>query len=807
MSSHQTHSPGPAISVIVLNFNGRAHLETCLPSLEALDYPASHVELLVVDNGSTDGSAEFVRTQHPRVRVHALAKNTGFAAGNNAGAAVATGEWLVFLNNDMRVDAGFLHALSEASAAAPEVACFGAKILSWNGKTIDFADSGGHFAGYAYQIGNGDPAESPAAQIVKPLLFACGGAMMIRRNVFLETGGFDEDYFAYLEDFDLGWRLWTLGHQVMFCPQAVAFHRGHGTSGKMGAYRRDAVQARNAIYSVIKNYSDANLGKVLPAALFGAIAGVVERGRLSGKAVPADYELGAQLAPSNGPVPLDKSAFATLAGIAQAAAHLPKVFKKRAEIQQKRKRDDADILPLFKRPFAFWPAVPASRHYQLAESFGIQSLFTGTPRKIMVVASDILPLPGLPTVGSGLRAWGVGQALIGRGHEVVFSMPRAALAKQSTPVSDEVAALAWEHHTIHHIISKVQPDAIVICNWPLMHLLHRPLVRVPVILDQHGPHLLERQFQAFGDAETNRKEKLSALSMADFFTCAGDLQLAYFQDWLKDAGWSDAERAERAAAFPVSLDPQTPDRTFEPTGDPTFVYGGVFLPWQDPSLGLNTLVEAMTQRQRGKLLFFGGRHPVYPVDPGKYESILAAISNSPYVEAPGMVPHDALIERYCRANVALDLMARNAERELAFTTRTVEYLWCGLPVIYNDYAELARYIRDYDAGWTVDPTDKAALERVFAEIYEHPERVAERGRNAQRLARERLAWDVTSGQLDQFVRFPRMREHEMSLAPRMMLSTRTMRYLALEARRHLQRSGPRGLFREGKAFIQRQIRR
>ena len=117
-----------------------------------------------------------------------------------------------------------------------------------------------------------------------------------------------------------------------------------------------------------------------------------------------------------------------------------------------------------------------------------------------------------------------------------------------------------------------------------------------------------------------------------------------------------------------------------------------------------------------------------------------------------MVPHDQLLRNYAGAGAALDLMACNLERELAFTTRTVEYLWCGLPVIYNDYAELATWIREYDAGWTLDPHDEAAIRRTVSGILDQPGRLETYGRNAQRLVREQLTWNRTIEPLDAFVR-------------------------------------------------------
>src|SRR5262249_33086424 len=119
-------------------------------------------------------------------------------------------------------------------------------------------------------------------------------------------------------------------------------------------------------------------------------------------------------------------------------------------------------------------------------------------------------------------------------------------------------------------------------------------------------------------------------------------------------------------------------------------------------------------------------------------------------------PRDALIDAYRRSTVAVDLMTHNYERELAFTTRTVEYMWCGLPVIYNNYAELSPLIAEYQAGWALDPLDKAAVEQVAHEELTRPALAAERGQNAQRLVRERLTWDRAVAPLVAFLQAPRL---------------------------------------------------
>jgi hypothetical protein len=184
------------------------------------------------------------------------------------------------------------------------------------------------------------------------------------------------------------------------------------------------------------------------------------------------------------------------------------------------------------------------------------------------------------------------------------------------------------------------------------------------------------------------------------------------------------------------------------------VYGGMFLPWQDPALGLTTLVGVLDAQGAGHLDFFGAPHPMFPMDVGVLAELEDRMRRSERVTVHGLRPRDELLERYRHAHVALDLMRRNNERDLAFTTRTVEYLWCGLPVVYGDYGELAPLIRDYEAGWIVSPTDGDALAAVLRQLVGDPGEVKRRSANAQRLARERLNWERTIDPLDEFCRDP-----------------------------------------------------
>ena len=255
----------PTVSIVVLNWNGLSHLEGSLGSLEGLDYPADLLELILVDNGSSDGSVEFVERGHPRWRIVRQTSNLGFAEGNNRGAAAAGGEWIGFLNNDMRVEPGWLTALLRGLDARPGAACLASRILSWDGTAVDFVGGGVNYQGHGFQPEFGLPV--PDGDRARRLLFACGGAMLVRRSVYEDLEGFDPAFFAYFEDIDLGWRLNLLGHDVWYMPQATAYHHHHSTARKVDPHRLRVLYERNALLTIYKCLDDGNLAAALPAAL------------------------------------------------------------------------------------------------------------------------------------------------------------------------------------------------------------------------------------------------------------------------------------------------------------------------------------------------------------------------------------------------------------------------------------------------------------------------------------------------------------------------------------------------------------
>ncbi len=261
------------VSVLVLSWNGRQHLEACLPALRQQQAPGCEWETLVLDNGSTDGTVEWLRRQHPEVRLLASPVNLGFCAGNNRLVKAADGDAVVLLNNDTRPRPGWLAALVDALASAPDdVAAISGRIDDWGGEHLDFARGLMTFDGHAFQQDFGRPlaaVELPAAGA--ELLFGCGGNMIVRRDSFLAAGSFDESYFAYLEDVDLGWRLWSGGERILFAPEAAVHHRSMATSQLLGAFHRGFLYERNAFLTAYKNYQAGRWEELMPAVLLTLI--------------------------------------------------------------------------------------------------------------------------------------------------------------------------------------------------------------------------------------------------------------------------------------------------------------------------------------------------------------------------------------------------------------------------------------------------------------------------------------------------------------------------------------------------------
>lgn len=371
--------------------------------------------------------------------------------------------------------------------------------------------------------------------------------------------------------------------------------------------------------------------------------------------------------------------------------------------------------------------------------------------RVLVFATDVLPLAGLSTSGTALRTFGFVQGFRAHGHEVVVSVPKGALAGMlrnidraslDEAVRTEIAQLeefAFDFASQERLVAAVRPDMVYCGHWPAGTFPRR--LSMPVVIDLAGPHLLERHYQGTPDHAGATLAKLHALANADYFIVSGAKQRLYFMSFMLRAG---VERPEtRTLTIHMPLDPRIPDRPerSDQADYPRFVFGGIFLPWQDPGQALEQTAEVLAARGRGSLTLIGGPHPHYPIEHGVTAGVFARLKTHPRVRVLPVLPYSDFLTELATADVAVDVMRWNLERELAMTIRSTTYLWSGVPVIYNDYADLGDLIRGYDAGWTVSPASRASLETVLNEVFDSPESVARKGERGRQLAREVFAWD------------------------------------------------------------------
>ncbi len=250
-------------SIIIVNWNGEQFLEQCLTAL--MKQTVKPHEIVLLDNASTDGSIEIAQ-RFPRVRLMALDRNTGFARGNNLAieAASTDSEWIALINPDAFAEPSWLESLLAAAECNPEFDIFAGKLVNATHPTLlDGAGDAYHISGLVWRMEHGCPV-SASADNEREVFSPCAAAALYRRSALDQVGGFDEDYFCYVEDVDLGFRLRLDGYRCLYVPQAVAHHVGSGTTG--GRHSDFALYHghRNLVWTFIKDMPGILFWLLLP---------------------------------------------------------------------------------------------------------------------------------------------------------------------------------------------------------------------------------------------------------------------------------------------------------------------------------------------------------------------------------------------------------------------------------------------------------------------------------------------------------------------------------------------------------------
>lgn len=238
------------VSVVIPNYNGERFLKDCLESLKRQTY--EDMEVILVDNASTDGSIELARGLYPGIKVVELHSNTGFAYAVNRGIEAAQGEYVLLLNNDTIVFPNFVKNQYKMIKGKPDVFSCSALMIQ-NGKHELVDDAGDELAALGWGFAPDRDKPVSGCGVPHEVFSACAGAAIYRKSVFDEIGLFDESFFAYLEDMDIGYRARLAGFRNLYNPYAKVYHLGSASSGSRHNAFKVELSARNSMWMLRKN--------------------------------------------------------------------------------------------------------------------------------------------------------------------------------------------------------------------------------------------------------------------------------------------------------------------------------------------------------------------------------------------------------------------------------------------------------------------------------------------------------------------------------------------------------------------------
>lgn len=258
------------ISIVLLNYNGRRHLETYLPSVVKHSRP---YKIYLVDNGSTDDSLDFLRENFPKIEIISFEENHGFCGGYNRAIRMIESEYTVLLNTDVEVTANWIDPILQIFESDSDIRAIQPKILSHREKDrFEYAGAAGGFLdimGYPFCRGRiFETLEKDEGQYdnARDIFWASGSCLFVHRATYLDLGGLDEDFFAHMEEIDLCWKIWNAGFRVHYCPQSIVYHLGGGTLDKSKP-KKTYLNFRNGLSLILKNEKATALYWKLPLRL------------------------------------------------------------------------------------------------------------------------------------------------------------------------------------------------------------------------------------------------------------------------------------------------------------------------------------------------------------------------------------------------------------------------------------------------------------------------------------------------------------------------------------------------------------
>lgn len=807
------------VSVVLVNFRGADDTLEAIGHLASVDWPTELLEIVVVENGSGDDSADRIRMAAPHVKLVVSKTNDGFAGGCNRGVAASSGEYIALLNNDARPDERWIRAAVERFEQSDHIGAVASRVLDWQGEKVDFIGAAMTWYGMAYKPFTGE-AIPRTPDIPQDVLFGTGSAMFVRRSVYDELGGFDERYFMFFEDVDLGWRLNLRGWRFAYEPGSLAYHKHHASMGSFGSHKETYLLERNALFTLFKNLERDALLEALPAAALLAIRRGVAKGELDSMS----YDLRRPGGDSESEQDVSKQTVATLFALDQFVANLPPLQVSRDEIQASRTVSDQMLWRLFGEVDA--PVLQMESYVDgytdIVNAFDVLTPARG--QRVVVVTGDPI---GVKLAGPAIRAWNMAEMLT-RDHDVtlvtlsgtdgVDAPFRVAHVRPGDdagfrPLEAWADVIIFQGHAMAVFESLRTSDKILVVDiYDPMHLEQ---------LEQ-GRELPAAQWQQqVSDATDVLNEQLLR---GDFFLCASERQKMFWLGQLAGLGRvnpftydsdPDLDRLISVVPFGLSSLPPTHERDVLKgvapgiaRDDKVVLWSGGLYNWFDPKTLIRAVAALSARRDDVRLFFQGTKHP----HPGVPEMAIVRQSRELAAELevldrsvffnPSWVDYAERQNYLTEGDAGVSTHFAHIETTFSFRTRILDYLWAELPMVVTEGDHFAELIEREALGVVVPAEDVNALADALEKVLYDEQFIAEVTANIRRV-RERYYWENALQPLADFMVTPRhAADHHALGARREALSARGRRQgrrsgLAHDLRRaafYLRTAGPRAVW-------------
>jgi GT2 family glycosyltransferase/glycosyltransferase involved in cell wall biosynthesis len=765
----RNRTPG-LVSVVLVNFRGADDTIHCISELRSLDWPAEKLQIVCVENGSGDDSAARIRAADPDVLLIESKDNLGFTGGCNLGVQKSAGEFVAFLNNDARPDPQWIRAAMAAFNEAPDIGSVASRVMDWDGKLVDFVDAAVTWFGMGYKpyAGQADPGGFDTPRNV---LFGTGAAMFVRADLFESAGGFDERYFMFYEDVDLGWRLNLLGWKVRYEPRSLAYHKHHASMNKFGAFRETYLLERNALFTMYKNLDDESLAQYFPGALLLAVRRAVARGDLDSTELDLRRAGGDREADR----PVSKDALAGIYAVDQFVEQITSMTSTRKDLQSRRRVSDAALRPLFGKLLE--PAYPIPRYLDGHEDIIAALDIDGAARKTKIIIITGEPVSKV-MAGPAIRSWNMAEHL-SREHEVRLLTFGAVGVR---PRAFEVLSISTRDP--HAADEHVDWADVIIFQGHAMAVY--PAIRETqevIVVDLYDPMHLEQLEQAKEQGPTKWAHEVKSatkvlnqqMKRGDFFLCASERQRHFWLGQLAGLGRlnpltyaADSSLSSLLALVPFGLPAAEPERTAPALrgvipgigmDDKIVIWGGGIYNWFDPLSLISAIDLLRVTHANVRLFFLGMQHPNPNVPEMQMAFQARELSDTLGLTGTHVffneqwVPYAERQNFLMDADVGVSTHFEHIETTFSFRTRILDYLWTHLPIVTTRGDGFGDLVAAEGLGVAVRENDTVALAAALESMLFDDEASARARLNVGRV-RQEFTWDKALAPLIEFCRDP-----------------------------------------------------